>query len=123
MVCKQITINLVSPIAYNLVVDRASPFNMLPAIWDYIVVGGGLAGTTLSNRLLGYNSSLQILLIEAGGDASHDPSILYENSTNLVHGTYDWAYLTTAQENLDNRHIDAPAGRCLGGGTAINGCE
>ncbi|KAJ3570342.1 hypothetical protein NPX13_g5756 [Xylaria arbuscula] len=96
---------------------------MLPAIWDYIVVGGGLAGTTLSSRLLEYNSSLQILLIEAGGDASSDASILYENSTNLVHGTYDWAYLTTAQENLNNRHIDAPAGRCLGGGTAINGCE
>ncbi|KAI0419840.1 hypothetical protein F5X98DRAFT_334042 [Xylaria grammica] len=96
---------------------------MLPAVWDYIVVGGGLAGTTLSSRLHGYNSSLQILVVEAGGDASHDPSILWENSTNLVHGTYDWAYLTTAQENLNGRHIDAPAGRCLGGGTAINGCE
>ncbi|RWA07596.1 hypothetical protein EKO27_g7510 [Xylaria grammica] len=96
---------------------------MLPAVWDYIVVGGGLAGTTLSSRLHGYNSSLQILVVEAGGDAGQDPSILWENSTNLVHGTYDWAYLTTAQENLNGRHIDAPAGRCLGGGTAINGCE
>ncbi|KAI1270534.1 hypothetical protein F5Y18DRAFT_414235 [Xylariaceae sp. FL1019] len=94
---------------------------MFPAVWDYIVVGGGLAGTVISNRLLSYNSSLQILLIEAGRDASHDSSILYHNSTNLVHGTYDWAYLTTPQPSLNNRHIDAPAGHCLGGGTAING--
>ncbi|KAI1341377.1 hypothetical protein F5Y15DRAFT_354772 [Xylariaceae sp. FL0016] len=95
---------------------------MLPAVWDYIVVGGGLAGTVVSNRLLSYNSSLQILLIEAGPDVSGQSDILYYNSTDLVNGDYDWAYDSTPQEHFNGRTVNQPAGRCLSGGAAINGC-
>ncbi|KAI1873957.1 uncharacterized protein JN550_003226 [Neoarthrinium moseri] len=35
-------------------------------LWDYIVVGGGLAGSVVFNSLLEFNNALKILVIEAG---------------------------------------------------------
>jgi choline dehydrogenase len=47
--------------------------------FDYIVVGGGLAGTTVAARLA-ENASHTILLIEAGGDNRTNPLVydIYE---------------------------------------------
>lgn len=90
-------------------------------LWDYIIVGGGLAGCTLSNRLLEFNTSLQILVIEAGGDPRNRSDIVYVNATEGVGGMYDWNYTTTAQPGLNNRTITLNQGRGLGGGTIING--
>lgn len=89
-------------------------------LWDYIVVGGGLGGSVVSNRLLNYDSSLQILVIEAGPNANHDQSIIWQNSTDTVAGPYDWNYTYVPQPNADDRVISLSGGRALGGGTAIN---
>ncbi|KAL7917696.1 GMC oxidoreductase [Trichoderma austrokoningii] len=89
-------------------------------LWDYIFVGGGLSASVVSNRLHHYDPSLKILVIEAGGNANNDPSVVYPNSTNLIGGEYDWKYQTVPQVNLDNRQIDLPCGKALGGGTVIN---
>ncbi|KAK8102096.1 glucose dehydrogenase [Apiospora sp. TS-2023a] len=75
---------------------------LLPVVWDYIVVGGGIAGSVISSRILEQNPSSKILLIEAGPDVS--------NRTDIV----------VPQANLDNRIIPNPAGRALGGGSVIN---
>ena len=96
---------------------------MLPAVWDIIVVGGGLAGTVISSRLHEYNSSLQILVIEAGTDATDRPDLLYANTTNNAYAEFSWGYNTVPQEHVDDRVIGQPAGRGLGGGTITNGCE
>lgn len=40
---------------------------------DYIVVGGGLTGCALASRLYQADPSLDILLLEAGIDASDNP--------------------------------------------------
>lgn len=96
---------------------------MLPGdIWDYIVVGGGLAGSVLSNQLLALNSSLRILVIEAGPNVDNRTDILYINSTNLIGGDFDWNYSSVPQPNLNNRTITSPAGKALGGGSVINSC-
>ncbi|EHK21739.1 uncharacterized protein TRIVIDRAFT_53086 [Trichoderma virens Gv29-8] len=89
-------------------------------LWDYIFVGGGLSASVVSSRLHHLDSSLKILVIEAGGNANNDPSIVYPNSTNLIGGEYDWKYQTVPQVNLDNRQVDLPCGKALGGGTVIN---
>ncbi|KAJ3496757.1 hypothetical protein NLG97_g2424 [Lecanicillium saksenae] len=89
-------------------------------LWDYIFVGGGLSAAVTSNRLLGHDPSLKILVVEAGPDASNDPSIVYPNSTNLIGGEYDWKYKTVPQVHLDKRQVDVPCGKALGGGTVIN---
>lgn len=41
---------------------------------DYIIVGGGTAGCVLASRLLEGDSSLSILVIEAGSDVTQPPS-------------------------------------------------
>lgn len=95
----------------------------LPAVWDFIVVGGGIAGTVISSRLHQYNSSLQILMIEAGSDASGRADLLYPNTTNDAYHQFTWDYASVPQVNMDNRVIDQPAGRGIGGGSITNGCE
>lgn len=89
-------------------------------LWDYIVVGGGIGGSVVSNRLLTNDSSLQILVIEAGPNANDDPSVVWPNSTNTVGGTYDWNYTYVPQVHADNRSVTLAAGKALGGGTVIN---
>jgi choline dehydrogenase len=42
--------------------------------FDYIVIGGGLTGTTVAARLA-ENSGVTVLLIEAGGDDRKDPRV------------------------------------------------
>ncbi|KAJ0352818.1 hypothetical protein COL154_003622 [Colletotrichum chrysophilum] len=97
---------------------------MLPTeVWDYVVVGGGLAGTVVSSRLLALNSSAKILVIEAGQSAAGRSDILYVNSTNLIQGDFDWNDYSIPQPQLDNRTIQMAAGKGLGGGSLINTCK
>jgi len=42
---------------------------------------------------------------------------------NLIGSELDWNCNTVPQKGLDNRKIPSPAGKALGGGTAINSCE
>lgn len=92
-------------------------------VWDYIVVGGGLAGSVVSNRLLALNNTAKILVIEAGQNAAGRTDILYVNSTNLIQGDFDWNYFSTPQAQLNNRVIQSAAGKGLGGGSLINTCK
>lgn len=112
--------------AYNsrsLPVLRMPSLKMLASdVWDYIVVGGGLAGSVVSNRLLALNSDAKILVIEAGPDAGDRSDILYANSTNLIGGDFDWNYNSIPQESLNQRKIQSAAGKALGGGSVINTC-
>ncbi|TDZ48329.1 Oxygen-dependent choline dehydrogenase [Colletotrichum trifolii] len=95
---------------------------MLSTVWDYIIVGGGLAGSVISSRMLEYNSSLSILLIEAGEDTRSRTDILYTNATNLMGGELDWQYPTEPVAALKNRSLIFNQGKGLGGGAAINAC-
>jgi choline dehydrogenase len=47
------------------------------------------------------------------------PSSTYFNS--LTKSEYDWAYVTSAQQNLAGRGVSWPRGKVLGGSSAING--
>lgn len=90
-------------------------------LWDYIIVGGGLSGSVISNRLWEGDNSLNILVVEAGPNANADPSVVWTNSTNGIGGEYDWNITSVAQVNLDDRNVSLPVGKALGGGTVING--
>ncbi|KAK7980161.1 hypothetical protein PG989_012618 [Apiospora arundinis] len=89
-------------------------------MWDYIVVGGGIAGSVISSRLIEQDHSLKILLIEAGPDVSSRTDLTYVNSTNLIMGDFDYNDQTVPQANLNNRQIGNSGGRALGGGSVIN---
>lgn len=97
---------------------------MLNEMWDFIIVGGGLGGSVLASRLFHQNTTLSILLVEAGPDVSNNTIIPYANNSALLIGSdLDWRYVTVPQLGLDNRPINNPAGKALGGGTAINSCR
>lgn len=90
---------------------------------DYIIVGGGIAGCVTASRLHEKNTSLDILLIEAGADASEHPLVPGVMTTQqLLHSELDWDYKTVPQCHLNNRECYAAAGKALGGGSVINAC-
>jgi choline dehydrogenase len=89
--------------------------------FDYIIVGAGSAGCVLANRLTS-NSSNKVLLIEAGGKDNypwiHIPVGYYKTMHNP---RTDWCFKTEPDETLNNRSINYPRGKTLGGSSSING--
>ncbi|KAF2139235.1 GMC oxidoreductase [Aplosporella prunicola CBS 121167] len=88
--------------------------------YDFIIVGSGPAGATLSSHLARTPAAPRILLLEAGG-ANPTPHILADRYTTLARGDgSNWNYTTTPQAQLNHRRIDYSRGRGLGGSSAIN---
>ncbi|TFK24009.1 pyranose dehydrogenase [Coprinopsis marcescibilis] len=93
----------------------------LPRVqFDYIIVGGGTAGSVLGRRL-SENSRHQVLLLESGpsNDGVVASQVPYFHPS-LSGGTYDWNYTTTPQAGFNDRVLDYPRGHILGGSTTIN---
>ena len=101
--------------------------------FDYIIVGGGSAGSTLANRLSA-RSSNQVLVCEAGEDTppGAEPSEILDSypGTAYLNPRFHWTELKVSTEVVGhNRDPNAPApklrkyeqARVLGGGSSING--
>ncbi|KAJ7171196.1 hypothetical protein C8R46DRAFT_1087942 [Mycena filopes] len=84
------------------------------ATFDYIVVGGGLAGMTVASRL-SEDPSVTVLLIEAGADDRSNDKIYDIYAYSQAFGTsMDWAWKAEQGKVLHG-------GKTLGGSTSING--
>jgi len=89
------------------------------ANFDYIIIGAGSAGCVLANRL-SEDSSIKVLLLEAGGP-DRDPLIHIPNAySQLFKKSYDWGFWTEPQTHVDNRKIYLPRGKTLGGCSSTN---
>ena len=90
--------------------------------YDYIIIGGGSAGAVLASRL-SEDSSLTVLLIEAGGIESISTDVPL-NAANLQLTDIDWKYVTVPQQRscqgLNNHSSRWPRGRILGGSSVLN---
>ncbi len=90
--------------------------------FDYVIVGGGSAGSTLASRL-SENLSTTVCLIEAGGDGK---GILVRAPLGIVAmlpgrpKINNWAFETVPQPGLNGRKGYQPRGKALGGSSAIN---
>ncbi len=85
---------------------------------DWIVVGGGSAGSVVAAGLAGQG---KVLLLEAGPSDRHP---LVQMPFGLVwligSKTRDWGYRSTGQAGLSGRDVAVPRGRMLGGSGSIN---
>jgi choline dehydrogenase-like flavoprotein len=89
--------------------------------YDYVIVGGGTAGCVLASRLKQSDSSLSIVVIEAGSDVSKRADVLDGSQwAPLLATELNWQYQTVPQTHLGGRAVANAAGKALGGSTAIN---
>ena len=96
---------------------------MTPRLFDYIIVGGGSAGSALANRLSADPGS-RVLVLEAGRPDSlwdifiHMPSAL---AFPIGSRFYDWKYESEPEPCMGGRRIYHSRGKVLGGSSSING--
>lgn len=89
--------------------------------WDFIIIGGGTAGSVLAGRLT-ENPKFKVLVIEAGpNNEGVLQSIVPGLQPTLPNSQYDWNYTTISMKGLSGRSVGYPRGRLLGGSSAING--
>jgi choline dehydrogenase len=91
--------------------------------FDYVIVGGGSAGSVLANRLT-TDRSTRVLVLEAGRpDYIWDVFIHMPAALTYPIGWrwYDWKYESEPEPNMGGRRISHARGKVLGGSSSING--
>ncbi|KAK5114083.1 hypothetical protein LTR62_002652 [Meristemomyces frigidus] len=89
--------------------------------FDFIVVGGGTAGTAVATRSSQYLPDDSILVVEAGPFAPFEDKINIPGMKGSTLGTkYDWDFTSVPQAALFNRTITQSRGKVLGGTSALN---
>ena len=96
---------------------------MTDASYDYVIVGGGSAGSALANRLSS-DPATTVLVLEAGrNDNILDPFIHMPAALPYPIGNrlYDWKYETEPEPHMGGRRVFHARGKVLGGSSSING--
>ncbi len=91
--------------------------------WDYVIVGGGSAGSALANRLSA-DPATRVLVLEAGRpDWRFDVFIHMPSALSFPIGSrfYDWQYESEPEPFMDGRRVYHARGKVLGGSSSING--
>jgi choline dehydrogenase len=91
--------------------------------FDFVIVGGGSAGSALGNRLSA-DRGTSVLVLEAGhSDFRFDPFIQMPAALPIPIGNrfYDWKYETEPEPEMGGRRIYHARGKLLGGSSSING--
>lgn len=88
--------------------------------FDYVIVGGGSAGSVLAGRLSA-DPSVRVCLIEAGPPDDNFLCHMPFATAVFIPGKWrNWAFETEPQSGLDGRRGYQPRGRMLGGSSGLN---
>ncbi|MFE9396907.1 choline dehydrogenase [Streptomyces flavidovirens] len=96
---------------------------MAPKQYDFVIVGGGSAGSALANRLSA-DPGNRVLVLEAGRtDYRWDAFIHMPAALPFPIGSrfYDWKYESEPEPHMGGRRIYHARGKVLGGSSSING--
>ncbi|KAK1749758.1 hypothetical protein QBC47DRAFT_439789 [Echria macrotheca] len=86
--------------------------------FDYVIVGAGLSGLTVGNKLS--NKGFSVLIIEAGAEESRNSEVYDAEGRKFGSNVCNWHYPAYDEQGQPlSWKIDS--GACIGGGTSING--
>jgi choline dehydrogenase len=99
------------------------PVRMTASQYDFVIVGGGSAGSALGNRLSA-DPANRVLVLEAGrNDSLWDVFIHMPAALAFPIGSrfYDWKYESEPEPHMGGRRVYHARGKVLGGSSSING--
>ena len=94
--------------------------NMQHSTYHCIIVGAGSAGAILANQI-SKTKYLRVLLLEAGTKDTSPYTKIPVGYYKSINSKSDWQYQTNSNKDLNNRSLQYPRGKILGGSSSING--
>ncbi len=86
---------------------------------DFIIIGGGSAGSVLAARL-SEDPGVSVLLLEAGGGDRNPLFHLPAGFAKMTRGVASWGWETVPQHHMKDRVFNYTQAKVIGGGSTIN---